>query len=76
VSGLQTPGAVAYFLRKHRGAKFASSVLLEEISRDYEKRIERSVRKQGIAVHRFTKGERKDDETQRRFRTFAPAAAR
>jgi hypothetical protein len=70
VPGLQTPAAVAYFLRKHRGAKFASSVLLDEISRDYEKRIGRYVREQGIAMHRFTKGERKDDETQRRLRTF------
>jgi len=70
VPGLQTPAAVTYFLRQHRGAKFASSVLLDQISRDYEKRIGRFVREEGIAVHRFTKGERKDDETQRRLRTF------
>lgn len=73
VPGLQTPAAVAYFLRKHRGAKFASSVLLDEISRDYEKRLKRFVHEQGIAVHRFTKGERKDEETQRRLRTFTAA---
>lgn len=41
VPGLQTPEAVAYFLRKHRGAEFASSVLLDEISRDFARRIER-----------------------------------
>jgi hypothetical protein len=70
VPGLQTPEAVAHFLRQHRGAKFASSVLLDEISRDLARRIERFVRQQGIAVHRFEKGERKDDETQRRLRTF------
>jgi hypothetical protein len=73
VPGLQTPEAVAYFLRKHRGAKFASSVLLDEISRDFGRRIERFVRQQGIAVHRFAKGERKDDETQRRLRSFTAA---
>ena len=73
VPGLQTPEAVAYFLRRHRGAKFASSVLLDEISRDFARRIERFVREQGIAVHRFEKGERKDDETQRRLRTFSRA---
>ena len=73
VPGLQTPAAVAYFLRHHRGAKFASSVLLDAISRDYEKRIASFVRQQGIAVHRFVKGERKDDETQRRLRAFAPS---
>lgn len=71
VPGLQTPEAVAYFLRRHRGAKFASSVLLDEISRDYAKRIERFVRQHGVAVVRFAKGERKDDETQRRLRPFA-----
>ena len=71
VPGLQTPEAVARFLRKHRGAKFASSVLLDEISRDFARRIERFVRQHHIAVHRFEKGERKDDETQRRLRTFA-----
>src|ERR1043166_6910673 len=64
VPGLQTPEAVACFLRRHRGAKFASSVLLDEISRDFARRIERFVREQGIAVHRFEKGERKDDETR------------
>lgn len=71
VPGLQTPAAVAYFLRRHRGAKFASSVLLDEISRDHAKRIEQFVRQHAIPVHRFAKGERKDDETQRRLRTFA-----
>lgn len=70
VPGLQTPEAVAHFLRKHRGAKFASSVLLDEISRGFARRIERFVRQHDIAVHRFEKGERKDDETQRRLRTF------
>ena len=72
VPGWQTPAAVAYFLRQHRGAKFASSVLLDAISRDYEKRLASFVRQQGIAVHRFVKGERKDDETQRRLRACAP----
>lgn len=72
VPGLQTPQAVAYFLRKHRGAKFASSVLLDAISRDFAGRIERFVRQHQVAVHRFVKGERKDEETQRRLRAFTP----
>ena len=71
VPGLQTPEAVAHFLRYQRGARFASSVLLDEISRDFAKRIERFVREQGVEVHRFAKGERKDDETQRRLKAFA-----
>jgi len=48
-------------------------VLLDDISRDFARRIERFVRQEGIAVHRFAKGERKDEETQRRLRTFKPA---
>jgi len=71
VAGLQTPEAVAYFLRRHRGAAFASSVLLDEISRDFERRIERFVRREGIAVHRFAKGESKDEETLRRLQKFS-----
>jgi hypothetical protein len=70
VPGLQTPEAVAHFLRRHRGAKFASSVLLDQISRDFSRRIEQFVRQQGLVVRRFAKGERKDDETQRRLRCF------
>lgn len=70
VPGLQTPEAVAHFLRCHRGAQFAASVLLDEISRDFERRMERFVRQQHLAVHRFEQGERKDDETQRRRRGF------
>jgi len=70
VPGLQTPEAVAYFLRKQRGAKFASSVLLDEISRDFDRRITQFVRRERIPVHRFEKGERKDEETLRRLARF------
>ncbi len=70
VAGLQTPGAVAHFLRQHRGATFASSVLLDQISREWVRRLDRFVRQHDIAVHRFEKGERKDEETQRRLRDF------
>lgn len=70
VPSLQTPDAVAHFLRGHRGAKFASSVLLDEIGRDCAQRSERFVRQEDLAVCRFAQGERKDDETQRRLRAF------
>lgn len=43
----------------------------DAISRDYAKRIERFVRQHSLAVCRFAKGERKDDETQRRLRALA-----
>ena len=35
IPGLQSPGGVAWFLRKRRGARFASSMLLDPISRDF-----------------------------------------
>jgi hypothetical protein len=70
VPGLHTPEAVAHFLRKYRGAKFASSVLLDATSGNFARGIERFVREHSIAVHRFAKGERNDDETQRRLRGF------
>jgi hypothetical protein len=70
IPGLQTPGGVAWFLRHRRGAKMPSSVLLDPISRDFEKAISRFVTEGEIPVHRFQKGERKDDETQRRLKEF------
>ncbi|MFA5263923.1 MAG: hypothetical protein WC378_08840 [Opitutaceae bacterium] len=73
VAGLQTPESVAYFLKRQYQAKYASSVLLDPISRDFQKRIECFVRAQGIAMHRFEKGERKDEQTLRRLKSFAPS---
>ncbi len=61
---------MAYFLRTHRGAKFASSMLLDPISKDFTGAIERFVAQRHIPVHRFSKGERKDLETQKRLSTF------
>jgi hypothetical protein len=71
VPGLQSPGGVAWYLRHQHGAKFASSVLLDPISRDFEKSIDRFVRDHRVPTHRFVKGERKDDETLKRLRSFA-----
>jgi hypothetical protein len=70
IPGLQTPGGVAWFLRNRREARFASSVLLDPISRSFEHDIQRFVKRHGVAVHRFEKGERKDQETQARLRSF------
>ena len=71
IPGLQSPAGVAYFLRQQRGAKFASSALLDPISRDFEKAIQLFVKHGDVPVHRFQKGERKDEETQKRLKTFA-----
>jgi hypothetical protein len=71
IPGLQSPGGVAWFLRERRGARFASSMLLDPISRDFERGIEQFTKRHGVSVHRFQKGERKDLETQARLRSFA-----
>ena len=70
IPGLQTPAAVAYFLRQHRGARFASSMLLDPISKDFTASIDRFVKRNQIPVHRFNKGDRKDEETLKRLKTF------
>lgn len=70
IAGLQSPEAVAWYLRHHRGATFASSVLLDPISRDFERAVRRQVEAEGIPVHRFAKGERKDDWTQKMLKHF------
>lgn len=70
IAGLQSPEAVSWYLRKHRGATFASSVLLDPISRDFASSVRRFVETEGIPVHRFAKGERKDEVTQKLLRGF------
>jgi len=70
VPGLQSEGGVAHFLRKHRGAKMASSCLLEPISRDFAKAVDRFVDDHRIDVVRFEKGQRKDDVTKERLAAF------
>ena len=70
IAGLQTPKAVAWFLKNRRGATFASSVLFDPISRDFEQAVQHQVTAEGIPVHRFVKGERKDDVTQQYLKEF------
>ena len=61
VPRLQTDGGVAAFLVKHRGHRFASSVLLDPISKTFVAKLEAFAKEQGIDLVSFTKGQRKDD---------------
>jgi hypothetical protein len=70
IAGLQTPALVAWFLRQYRGARFASSVLLDPISRTFESAIKEFIKTHGVAVYRFAKGERKDNVTQTFLKSF------
>ena len=61
VRKLQFTNGVVSFLRKHRGHPFASSTLLEPISRAFVAGIHRFVADQGVPLVDVAKGQRKDD---------------
>jgi hypothetical protein len=61
---------VVSFLRTHRGHSFASSALLEPISRDFVASIHRFVKEQRVPLTDFTKGQRKDDVAHEHLAKF------
>src|SRR5436190_11525764 len=61
---LQSDRGVAAFFRFHRGHTFASSALMNPISKGFIGAVERFVRKEGIPLITFTKRQRKDDVVQ------------
>ncbi len=67
---LQTGGGVAAFFKGHRGAKVASTTLMAPMSHAFVHAIERFARDQKVDLIRFDKGQRKDDETQKRLKSF------
>lgn len=58
---LQSASGVASFFKKHRGALFASSALMEPMSNAFRKDVDRFVERNRIPVVVFAKGQRKDD---------------
>ena len=76
---LQTEKQAACFFRYHRGQPVASSFLMGEMTRDFLRRFDVFVEKNGIPVVHFQKGQRKDDvaaEYRARFSVKPPPAAR
>ncbi len=61
---LQTDRGVAAFFRFHRGATFASSALMDPISKSFIAEVDCFVKQEQIPLITFTKGQRKDDITQ------------
>ncbi len=61
VPQLQRELGVVAFFRYHRGHTFASSALMDPISKAFVARIEEFVRKNQVPVVVFKKGQRKDD---------------
>lgn len=70
VPGLQFVNGVVSFLRNHRGHRFASSALLEPISREFVAGIHRLIKDEAVPLVHFGKGQRKDDVTQEHLRKF------
>ena len=61
VPQLQREQGVATFFRSHLGHRFASSVLMDPISKRFAGDLESFARQEQIPVIQFRKGERKDD---------------
>ena len=67
---LQTGGGVVGFLREHRGAVVASTTLMAPMSKAFVANIHRFAKREGIEIVHFARGQRKDEETQRRLKDF------
>lgn len=61
VPNLQTEAGVAAFFRTHLGHAFASSALMDPISKRFIRSIEAFAKRSQVPVISFRKGERKDD---------------
>ena len=67
---LQREGGVASFFRAHLGHRFASSVLMDPISKSFVGAMENFASEHQIPVLTFSKGERKDDIAAAHLRKF------
>jgi hypothetical protein len=70
VPRLQREIGVVGFFRQHRGMKFASSALMDPITKAFIKRIDTFAGCNKIPVMTFAKGQRKDDVTQEYLTKF------
>jgi hypothetical protein len=67
VPRLQCEKGVAHFWRFHRGHRFASSALMDPMTKDFIRRLERFAEANAVPVITFEKDQRKDDVAQRFF---------
>ena len=73
VPPLQRELGVVGFLRYHRGHTFASSVLLDPITKAFVRTIETFVADQGVPLVSFERGQRKDDVMAEHLARFRAA---
>ena len=70
IPGLQREEGVACFFRFHRGNQFASSALMDPISKTFVAALEAFARQEKIPVIQFRKGQRKDDVAAEQRKKF------
>src|SRR6266481_6784656 len=73
VPALQRAGGVASFFRFHRGHQFASSVLMDPISKAFVAALEDFAKREQVPVIQFRKGQRKDDIASEYRKKFSKA---
>src|SRR5437016_14661138 len=61
VPALQRAGGVASFFRFHLGHRFASSVLMDPITKTFLTHMEQFAKQERVPIVHFEKGQRKDD---------------
>jgi hypothetical protein len=67
---LQTGGGVVGFFKGHRGAQVVSTTLMAPMTRAFAAAVQAFAKREGVEIVRFEKGQRKDDQTQRRLKSF------
>ena len=67
---LQSPRGVGHFFIHHRGHRFASSALMEPMTKAFVSSIKNFALDEGIEIVRFKKGQRKDDLAQKYLARF------
>jgi hypothetical protein len=72
VPTLQTDRSVACFWRFHRGHRFASSVLMDPMSKQFLAKLEAYARQHDVPILTFAKGQRKDDVAKEHLAKFRP----
>jgi len=70
---LQREQGVASFFRFHRGHQFASSVLMDPISKAFVAALEDFAKREQVPVIQFRKGQRKDDIASEYRKKFSKA---
>jgi hypothetical protein len=69
---LQTERGIAHYFRKHLGHKFASTALMEPMTRRFVSSVERFADHEYIELFTFPKGKRKEDLAKAYLRDFKP----